>query len=189
MKKNVFIPLLVVFFSLCLCNSWRGQNLPEPRLNLPEITVNKPIKTWAYIAGGSLVALGGAADGYNQVQRHHLNRMLEVHPNLNLDFWGVNQWKNKWELDADDQIITNEKTGWLQPSYKERFWGSSRWLVFVTDAHHLTRTVDITSTIAGVTLINIADPEKQLWQYLAESAGAFVIRSTVFWIVHDGIYK
>jgi hypothetical protein len=47
-------------------------------------------------------------------------------------FWiKIYSWKNKWKLDNKNNIVI--KNG----KYVERFFGSSRWFVFLTDAWHL----------------------------------------------------
>ena len=47
-------------------------------------------------------------------------------------FWiKIYSWKNKWKLDSKNNIVI--KNG----KYVERFFGSSRWFVFLTDAWHL----------------------------------------------------
>lgn len=71
-----------------------------------------------------LASVAGVAYGYNQVQRHYYKNFAVKHPNHNALFWGPEQWKNKW------------KNG--DKSQGEAFWGSSRWFVVFTDAHHLT---------------------------------------------------
>ena len=47
-------------------------------------------------------------------------------------FWiKIYSWKNKWKLDSKNNIVI--KNG----KYVEKFFGSSRWFVFLTDAWHL----------------------------------------------------
>ncbi len=132
--------------------------------------------------------VSGVADGYNQVQRHHYYRMQEIHPNINDNFWGVDQWKNKWKLDDKGELIPNEKTGILQPLYVEKFPGSSTVFVSITDAHHLTREIDKITIISGSVLITIG--EKKKWYDYALRAGLTILaRQAGFYLIHDVIYK
>lgn len=71
--------------------------------------------------------IAGVAYAYNQVARHYYKNFAKKHPGHNELFWGPEQWRNKW------------KNG--DKSQGERFWGSSRWFVVFTDAHHLTMWV------------------------------------------------
>ena len=157
----------------------------EVRLNIPkqEFKVNG-----LQYAGLGLLFIGGVADGYNQVQRHHLYAMLEKHPDLNLDFWGADQWKNKWELDASGQIIPYGSDGWAVPNYKEKFWGSSRWFVAITDAHHLTREIDRWTTISGSMMLTVGE-KKPFLHYVKLFGLGIIARSAGFVLIHDVIYK
>ena len=144
-------------------------------------------ETKDYIATG-LLFVGGAADGLNQTVRHHYYKMQEKHPNINDAFWGADQWKNKWQLDENGDLIPYGRPGWAVPDYKEKFWGSSTVFVSVTDAHHLTREIDKLSTIGGTVLITIGE-KKPIWDYMLRFAISLTARQAGFYFVHDIYYK
>jgi len=175
--------MLKIFTAILLLNL--QVNAQEVNLHLPK---QKFEITGMQYAGLGLMFIGGVADGYNQVVRHHYYRFAEMHPGHNPLFWGEKQWLNKWKLDDEGQIIPNPKTGLFRPDYVERFWGSSRWFVSVTDAHHLTREIDKLTTISGSMLLVIGE-KKPWWHYAIMFAGGVAARSAGFYIVHDVIYK
>ena len=138
--------------------------------------------------GLSLVIVGGVADGYNQVIRHHYYRFVEIHPDHNVAFWGEDQWLNKYRLDENGDIIPTGRTGWFTPAYEEKFWGSSRWFVDFTDAHHLTRAIERWGSIGGTLIITMGE-KKPWWDYALRFTGSMVGKQIGFAIIHDGIYR
>jgi len=71
-------------------------------------------------------------------------------------FWNpYYSWKNKWELG--------------NPLYGEKFWGSSRWFVFLTDGWHLFKFLrNLSATVGyGLTLTLIFGTFTVLWFTLA----------------------
>lgn len=174
--KTIMLFLAMISFTL---------QAQEVRLNIPKQQFE--LKGMQY-AGLGLLFIGGVADGFNQVQRHHYYRMQEIHPNINDNFWGADQWKNKWELDANGEIIPYGREGWAVPTYKEKFWGSSRWFVAVTDAHHLTREIDRITTISGSMMLTIGE-KKPFSHYAKLFVLGALARSAGFVLIHDVIYK
>ena len=81
----------------------------------------------------SLLVLSGVAKSVKDTLDHHFE--TSIFKDLNPMFWdsGIS-WYNKWEKDS---LIKFGKA-------KERFWGSSRWFVFLTDAWHLFDTIQST---------------------------------------------
>ena len=186
MKKLLkIIAIIVLVTAQVTAQDSAHDSAHDIKLNIPkqEFKVNG-----MQYAGLGLLFIGGVADGYNQVQRHHLYAMLEKHPDLNLDFWGSEQWKNKWELDSKGDLIPYGRPGWAVPTYKEKFWGSSRWFVAVTDAHHLTREIDRLATISGSMMLTIGE-KKPFSHYAKLFALGLLARSAGFVLIHDVIYK
>lgn len=174
---ETLIKIFVLLISVQLSGQTVNLHIPKQKFEVKGIQY----------AGLGLMFIGGIADGYNQVVRHHYYRMQEIHPNINDNFWGADQWKNKWELDANGDLIPNGE-GWAVSKYKEKFWGSSRWFVSVTDAHHLTREVDRWTTISGSMMLTIGE-KKPFSHYAKLFALGLLARSTGFALIHDVIYK
>lgn len=65
---------------------------------------------------------------------HHYDSIKISAIKKNPQFWDKrSSWSNKWKLEFNKSlpIITD----------KERFWGSSRWFVFLTDGWHLVQFI------------------------------------------------
>ena len=92
-------------------------------------------------------------------------------------FWlKAYSWKNKWKLDDKSNPISKDK------KYVERFFGSSRWFVFLTDAWHLFgllfRLSFATSYVCIGILISI-----NIW-YTFGILVSYIIFATSFHIFH-----
>jgi len=80
-----------------------------------------------------MLFLAGAANGImDLLQFHYLSSIFSTFKKQK--FWNPQlSWENKW-------IWTYENSrGWPTPVKKEKFWGSSRWFVFITDGWHLVQ--------------------------------------------------
>jgi len=64
----------------------------------------------------------------DKLQFHYENSRFSNSKKYNPQYWNPSiSWKNKWRSDYYD----------INGNLIERFWGSSRWFVFLTDAWHL----------------------------------------------------
>lgn len=144
-------------------------------------------KWWLKQGLSSLLHFGaGYSYGINQKIRHHYSQFAEKYPNHDPDFWGPEQWYNKWKLDSEGNLIPNvDRKYFWQPKYEEKFWGSSRWFVDVTDGHHSTMAGYRLGTMAGVA-VSIANIEPQHFvYYLTQLGWSFLCNSAGFYMAHD----
>lgn len=117
---------------------------------------------------GLLQFLAGFIDGVNQAYLfHYSSKFGKIKPN-------EEAWRNKW------------KNG--DPLQGEKFWGSSRWFVFVTDFYHLTRFAssrlhEVTALIYAVGFSSLS-----FW-VVADFSITFVIRSIGFFLSYEIIFK
>lgn len=165
-----------------------GLNYPSPKLHLQK-NAKKP-SNWNYLVGGGLIFASGMADGVSETLKHHYPLFEQKFQDADPLFWSNNEsWKNKWQLDGEGNPIPNPNQSMFAPAYVERYWGSSRWFVALTDAPHLFRSIDRGLVISGATIIQLGNKDKPVWQYVVEVVGAIVIRSVGFSIVHDFYFK
>lgn len=76
--------------------------------------------------------LSGLSKSVKDTLDHHFD--VSIFKYLNPYFWDSNlSWCNKWK-----DACPEEK------GFTEKFWGSSRWFVFLTDAWHLFDTIQST---------------------------------------------
>ena len=125
---------------------------------------NKEIKK--VIITSSLVGISGAFDGTAEYLKFHYRE-----PN---QFWNPNlSWTNKW------------KNG--DPLQGEKFWQSSRALVWTTDGYHLMR-FSSNVFMMGALVINIG--EKQKWYvYITEFFIYYIAYTTGFTISYELLKK
>ena len=99
--------------------------------------------------------------------------------------WGIRpneeSWKNKWVVDPDGNVRVGT----------ERFWLSSRSLVFVTDFHHATRFVKhrLTETSMLYYAFGHGSKRKQWYWYVADFSIMFTVRSVGFYTTYNVIFK
>jgi len=98
------------------------------------------------IFGLGCMAVSGVAKGYHEAINYH----------------GYGKGREWWD------IRTSWKRKYMNyPTLTEaRYYGSKTWLVWTTDANHLSKTLDITFMTAGITL-NVLDV-KEDWEELGE---------------------
>ena len=121
----------------------------------------------------------GAADGANQAYLfHYSNSGL-------FKQWGIRPneeaWKNKWVVDPNGQVRVGT----------EKFWLSSRSLVFLTDFHHATRFVKHRLD-EGTTLtyaFGHGIKKKKWYWYVADFSIMFTARSIGFYSTYNLIFK
>ena len=124
----------------------------------------------------SLLQVGaGFADGTNQAYLFHYHGQFgNIKPNSIA-------WVNKWKLDQFGNPIVGQ----------ERFWQSSRALVFTVDFHHLTRFTENRFNEASVLVYAIghgAKKKKWYW-YIADLGIMFASRSAGFYASYEIVFK
>jgi len=108
------------------------------------------------IALYSCMAVSGTADGFNQAIIHH-------DYGKGRSFFDYEySWKRKYkDPDNDD--------------YRRAYIGSKSWLVWTTDAYHLTRAADHTAMVGGIVIASTSDlkqyAKKDRWKVLAIKRG------------------
>ena len=121
----------------------------------------------------------GAADGANQAYLFHYDNSGKF------EKWGIRPneeaWKNKWVVDPDGNVRVGT----------ERFWLSSRSLVFVTDFHHATRFVKhrLTESSMLYYAFGHGSKRKQWYWYVADFSIMFTARSVGFYTTYNVIFK
>ena len=132
----------------------------------------------------------GFADGTNQAYLFHYHGQFGSIPS------NEDSWTNKWAKDASGNVLVGT----------ERFWLSSRTLVFTTDFHHLTRFIKHRSDEVSVVLYaqghgikkfywSSANKEsrkvrkKRWYWYAADAAVSFASRSVGFWLAYEVVFK
>ncbi len=128
------------------------------------------------ILKSSLFQVGaGFADGTNQAYLfHYTGQFGNIKPN-------TEAWINKWALDENGNPIVG----------KERFWQSSRALVFTTDFHHFTRFTENRFNEASILTYAIghgAKKKKWYW-YFADLGIMFASRSAGFYASYEIVFK
>lgn len=118
--------------------------------------------------------LAGAANGQVEILRNHYPTFAVHYPNANPDYWNPQEsWRNKW------------RNG--DPAQGERYFGSSTFLAWNTDAYHLFRTIEKTA-ITGAVIIPLHG-RKKWWVYPLEFAGAGLVWSAGFHTVYSLKYR
>lgn len=111
------------------------------------------------IAPASLVFLAGACDGLNQVLNYQYKGFKRHFPGANDQFWYPStSFQNKY------------KNG--DPKQGARFPGSTTYLVFVSDGHHLTRFGEHLF-LSGAIALKLDDVGKKRWTYILAEMGAY----------------
>ena len=88
----------------------------------------------------------------------------------------IYSWKNKYKLDSKNNIIS--KNG----KYVERFFGSSRWFVFLTDAWHLFGLIFRLSFATSFTCIGVLI-SISYW-YIFGILAVYLLFAVIFHIFH-----
>lgn len=125
---------------------------------------------------GSLIILGGAAEGYMDVLDFHYKKFERLHPGANESFWNpslsnTNKYKNN------------------DINQGETFFMSSRALVCCTDGWHAMKAVRNISYSLALT-INISDiGKKSLGCYAVDLVYYTMCRYIGFELIYSVIYK
>ena len=139
---------------------------------------------------GTVQFLSGFSDGTNQAYIFHYHGQFGSIPSNDVS------WTNKWKKSADGTVLVGQ----------EKFWLSSRSLVWTTDFHHLTRFVKHRSD--EVSMVFYAQghgikkfywsngskesrkvKSKRWYWYAADMAVAFTFRSAGFWLAYEVVFK
>ena len=127
----------------------------------------------------TLQFFSGVADGANQAYLFHYNDTKLFKQ------WGIapneEAWKNKWVVDPFGQVRVGT----------ERFWLSSRSLVFLTDFHHATRFAKHRlneGTVLAYAFGHGIKKKKWYW-YVADFSIMFTVRSIGFYSTYNVIFK
>jgi len=120
----------------------------------------------------------GFADGANQAYLFHYSKsgLFEK--------WNIKPnsvaWENKWAKDENGNPIVGQ----------ERFWQSSRALVFLTDFHHSTRfaTNRLNEGTLLVYAIGHGRKRKKWYWYLADLGIMFTAKSAGFYTSYELIF-
>ena len=147
-------------------------------LSLIAVRSTSAQKKWYSISKNDIVvfssmAISGTADGFNQAIIHH--EFGIDHPFSDYE----TSWKRKYK-DADND------------DFRRAYIGSKSWLVWTTDAFHLTRTIDHTFT--GVAIVFAAGDlkeyaKKDRWKVLLIKKGIvpMIIRGIFFNAFYDNL--
>lgn len=120
-----------------------------------------------------LCLLSGMADGLAEVLKFHGTAFSRHCPNANMQYWLPEfSWRNKY------------KNG--DPSCGERYWQSSRALVWLTDGYHMSRMLRNVSILAAI-VIPVSFCE--WWQYVAAFVSAYLCYTAGFWVVYEKLLK
>lgn len=133
--------------------------------------MNIALKTVRY----SSAFVAGYAEGMQDVLSFHPDNFSKMHPNANKQFWLPDySWKNKW------------KNG--DKSQGEKFFGSSSFLVWTTDAWHGLKSINRVGTLGASIIIPIGSKKK--WTYYAkELIIGYLFNRVGFYASYNLIYK
>ena len=99
---------------------------------------------------------------------HHYNSIKIPFIKNNPQFWDKSiSWKNKWIIEYNKSLLI--------VTSKEKFWGSSRWFVFLTDGWHLVQFISY-QLLALAIAFALAD---QIWVALLLSLPLHIGMSTI----------
>jgi hypothetical protein len=124
-----------------------------------------------HIAPAVLMFLAGAADGLNQVVSYKYFAFKKAFPGANNIFWSPqlsfrNKYKNR------------------DPAQGEKFFGSTTFLVWTTDAYHSTRFAEHLFMV-GAVAVKITQQKRKWYYYLAEAAGYWIVNRVGFAVVYN----
>jgi hypothetical protein len=117
----------------------------------------------------SLQSISGVADGVNQAIVHHKYGKGK-------QFWDNKvSWTNKYDM----------------PSRDPKFFGSTTFLVWVTDGFHLTRMIDRTTSIVsiGISFAELREYDKKdIWKVIMKKVLlSYLVNRTAFVITYNNL--
>lgn len=112
--------------------------------------------------------LSGAFDGMNQMYLFHYYDYVKIFPN---SVPNTEAWKNKWAKDDTGAVIVG----------KEKFLGSSTFLVWTQDPHHLTRTSSRFLDAGSALVYSLGAKKKKWYFYILDFSTSFAARTAGFY--------
>lgn len=124
------------------------------------------LKQYGKAAPGYVLA--GMADGLNQTLWSHYDHFKRVHPNSRDKYWNpYESWRNKYDHGTLGQTS----------------------FVWITDGHHMTRTVNRTAIRFNTIAFPISKPGQKWGWYVADFMYLFLVESIGFHSTYSFIYK
>lgn len=127
-----------------------------------------------HIAPATGMFVAGMADGFRDACLFHNDRVL-ARIKGGERFFGPESWRNKY------------KNG--DPLQGERFWGSSRWFAFTTDAPHLLKFIDNFFTVGAISFKLVKGERRKWYIYIAEAAAYWLCNRLGFVLSYNVIFK
>ena len=136
-----------------------------------DAAAGKKFRLKEYIAPAVLMFFAGAADGINQAISYKYYAFKKVFPGVNDVFWSPKvSYRNKYKNH--------------DPAQGQKFFGSTTFLVWTTDAYHSTRFAEHLFMV-GAVAVKITQQKKKWYYYLAEAAGYWIVNRAGFAVVYD----
>jgi hypothetical protein len=183
MYKNLISLLLLAPLTMFSQNEAAiGVNLTEKpdTQYVPSIAKNNVVITHAakyqfklkqHIAPAVMMLFAGAADGLNQVISFKYEAFKKKFPGVNNTYWYPKiSYRNKYK-DHD-------------PQKGAKFFGSTTFLVWTTDAYHSTRFAEHLFMV-GAVAVKFTQQKKKWYYYLAEAAGYWIVNRAGFAVVYN----
>ena len=126
------------------------------------------------IVPASLSFVSGTTNGLNQTISHHYSSFKTVFPKANDRYWNPEySWMNKYK--GGDQHAG------------PKYFGSTTFLAWTTDAYHLTNTVSRATLFSAGVSIGIGE-KRPWWHYAIDVGVSFVSYSAGFHLVYSGVF-
>jgi len=184
MYKHLLILLLVVPVTLLsqsetvfvdnLTKKLDMQNVIDTNKNIfikAKTAVGYKFRLREHFAPAVLMFMAGAADGLNQVVSWKYHAFKKVFPGVNNIFWSPQlSYKNKYKNH--------------DPAQGEKFFGSTTFLVWTTDAYHSTRFAEHLFMV-GTVAVKLTQQKRKWYYYLAEAAGYWIVNRAGFTAVYN----
>lgn len=121
-----------------------------------------------YLKASPMYFVAGASDGINQVLWARYDHFKRIHPNANDQYWNpFLSWENKY----DHGLLKQTAFVWL------------------TDGHHMTRTVSRTAIRYNNLFHPVVIPDQKWYWYLIDFTYLFLAESIGFHSTWSGIYR
>lgn len=126
------------------------------------------------IITGSLIALSGASNGFNETLLHHYYKFKARFPNAS----------DKW-FNPEESWVNKYKDG---DQYKgEKFPLSSTLLVFTTDQYHLNQFINKAALVAAITF-NLGGKKQKFIYYLYDALYYTACYNLGFYLTYDSLH-
>lgn len=141
---------------------------------LPSLQLNAQSIFRKYVVSGSLLFAAGCTDGMTETMKFHYEVFQEAFPNADTLFWDPSiSWRNKYKNN--------------DPEQGPKFFGSTTFLVGVTDSYHMSRTLR-NSFVFGAIAFKIGAPKEKWYVYVCEFIGGGLIYKAGFWTTYEVIF-